>query len=86
MNDIVVIPSISPEQSWQLSNGCLRDPFAVLGPFETGAGRSVTSESAVLVSPREFLVGYKPLPQAKKLLQPQRFRIRWNLVAAAPIA
>ena len=31
-----------------------------------------------------YLVGYKPLPQAKKLLQPQRFRIRWNLVAANP--
>ena len=31
-----------------------------------------------------YLVGYKPLPQAKKLLQAQRFRIRWNLVAANP--
>jgi 1,4-alpha-glucan branching enzyme len=39
MNDAVVIPSISQEQSWQLSNGCLRDPFAVLGPFETEIGR-----------------------------------------------
>jgi 1,4-alpha-glucan branching enzyme len=36
MNDAVVIPSISPEQAWQLSNGCLRDPFSVLGPFEAG--------------------------------------------------
>ena len=41
MNDAVVIPSISPEQAWQLSNGCLRDPFAVLGPFETEFGRFV---------------------------------------------
>ena len=31
-----------------------------------------------------YLVGYKPLPQAKKLLLPQRFRIRWNFVAATP--
>lgn len=31
-----------------------------------------------------YLVGYKPLPQAKKLLQPQPFRIRWNLVAPNP--
>jgi 1,4-alpha-glucan branching enzyme len=41
MNDAVVIPSISPEQVWQLSAGCLRDPFAVLGPFETEIGRIV---------------------------------------------
>lgn len=30
-----------------------------------------------------FLVGYKP-PGAKKLIQPRRFRIMWNLVVAAP--
>jgi ribosomal protein L34 len=31
-----------------------------------------------------FLVGYKP-PDGKKLLQPRRFRIRWNQVLPAPI-
>ena len=41
MNDAVVIPSISPEQAWQLSTGSLRDPFAVLGPFDTEIGRIV---------------------------------------------
>jgi len=41
MNDVVVIPSISPEQSWQLSTGSLRDPFVVLGPFDTNVGRYV---------------------------------------------
>ena len=41
MNDAVVIPSISPEQAWQLSAGSLRDPFAVLGPFDTEIGRYV---------------------------------------------
>jgi 1,4-alpha-glucan branching enzyme len=41
MNDIVVIPSISPEQAGRLSSGCLQDPFAVLGPFETEIGRFV---------------------------------------------
>ena len=41
MNDAVVIPSITPEQAGQLSAGCLRDPFAVLGPFETDIGRYV---------------------------------------------
>ena len=33
-----------------------------------------------------FLVGYKPLPQAKRLVQPQRFRIRWNLSQPQPTA
>jgi 1,4-alpha-glucan branching enzyme len=41
MNDVVVIPSISPDQAWQLANGVLRDPFAVLGPFDTDIGRFV---------------------------------------------
>jgi len=41
MNDVVVIPSLSPDQAWQLSNGSLRDPFSVLGPFETDIGRFV---------------------------------------------
>ena len=41
MNDAVVIPSITPEQAWHLASGSLRDPFAVLGPFETELGRYV---------------------------------------------
>ena len=32
-----------------------------------------------------YLIGYKPLPAGKKLLQPQRFRLRFNLSAAIPI-
>ena len=41
MNDVVVIPTLSLDQGWQLANGSLRDPFAVLGPFETDIGRFV---------------------------------------------
>jgi 1,4-alpha-glucan branching enzyme len=41
MNDAVVIPSITPEQAWHLASGSLKDPFAVLGPFETELGRYV---------------------------------------------
>jgi 1,4-alpha-glucan branching enzyme len=43
MNDAVVIPSITPDQAGQLSNGSLRDPFGVLGPFDTEIGRYVRS-------------------------------------------
>ncbi len=49
MNDAVAVPSISPTQAWQLSAGCLRDPFAVLGPFDADPGRIV----------RAFLPGAK---------------------------
>ena len=41
MNDVVVIPSISPDQAWHLEHGSLRDPFAILGPFDTEIGRIV---------------------------------------------
>ncbi len=41
MNDFIVAPSISAEQSWQLQAGQLRDPFAVLGPFDLDAGRFI---------------------------------------------
>ena len=33
-----------------------------------------------------FLVGYKPLPPAKKMIDEQHFRIRWNLSAPQPTA
>jgi 1,4-alpha-glucan branching enzyme len=41
MNDAVVVPSISPDQAWHLSAGSLRNPFEVLGPFDTEIGRYV---------------------------------------------
>ena len=41
MNDFVLVPSLSPEQSRQLQDGALHDPFAVPGPFETEAGRFI---------------------------------------------
>jgi 1,4-alpha-glucan branching enzyme len=41
MNDVVAVPLLSPDQAWQLSSGSLRDPFSVLGPFETEVGRFI---------------------------------------------
>ena len=41
MNDVVAVPSLSSDQAWQLSSGSLRDPFSVLGPFETEVGRFI---------------------------------------------
>ncbi|MGE4045799.1 MAG: 1,4-alpha-glucan branching protein GlgB [Acetobacteraceae bacterium] len=36
MNDVVVLPPITPDQSWQLAHGALHDPFSVLGLREAG--------------------------------------------------
>ncbi len=41
MNDAAIIPSVTPEQADQLSNGSLQDPFGILGPFDTDLGRFV---------------------------------------------
>src|ERR1700733_6991521 len=41
MNDAVVVPSLSPDQASQLAAASTRDPFSVLGPFETEIGRFV---------------------------------------------
>lgn len=32
-----------------------------------------------------FLTGYKPIADAKKVLQPRKFQIMWNSVAPAPL-
>jgi 1,4-alpha-glucan branching enzyme len=90
MNDIVVIPSISLAQSWQLSSGCLRDPFAVLGPFETSAGRYVRaflpgadSVEVVARSDGRHLGTLSPTEPAGLFMgrvkgqEPYRFRIQW---------
>jgi 1,4-alpha-glucan branching enzyme len=58
MNDIVNVPSISPEQSWQLETGCLVDPFSLLGPIDTDFGPYVRTylpgaESVEVVARRD---------------------------------
>jgi 1,4-alpha-glucan branching enzyme len=91
MNDAVVIPWISPEQAWQLSAGCLKDPFAVLGPFETAVGRCVRAylpgASAVEVVARtdgRHLGTLSPTQPDGLFMgrvdgqEPYRFRIQWD--------
>jgi 1,4-alpha-glucan branching enzyme len=41
MNDAVMIPPVSPEQAWQLSNGCVQNPFSLLGQIDTGYGHCI---------------------------------------------
>ena len=42
MNDIMIeVPGLSPDIAARLADGRLNDPFAVLGPHETGSGRII---------------------------------------------
>ena len=90
MNDAVVIPSISPDQAWQLSAGCVNDPFGVLGPFETEIGRIVrtflpgaVSVDVVARADGRHLGTLSPaLPDGLFMGpvrgdEPYRFRIQW---------
>ena len=90
MNDALILPSISPDLAGQLSAGCLRDPFAILGPFQTDAGRYVRvflpGAQAVEVVAREDgrVLGTLSPAQPDGLfaglaegLDPYRFRIQW---------
>jgi len=42
VNDVVIeVPGLAPEIAQQLAEGRLNDPFAMLGPHETGSGRII---------------------------------------------
>jgi 1,4-alpha-glucan branching enzyme len=41
MNDVIDLPGLPAEIAQQLADGVLHDPFAVLGPRETAAGRLI---------------------------------------------
>lgn len=41
MNDLLTFASVAPDVAWQLANGALNDPFAVLGPTFDGGQHGV---------------------------------------------
>jgi hypothetical protein len=70
-------PSIDLFDQWylgQLANLTTYNSNATL-QFDVGTKWTLT---------KGFLTGYKPIPQAKKLLQPQRFGITWQSVSPSP--
>lgn len=46
---------------------------------------SLPSISRSYVLTNGIMTGYKPVPDAKKVLQPRKFSITWELVVAAPL-
>lgn len=64
---------------WNAAEQALQDSYIANGIVTlTGLGLKWTLT-------RGFLTRYKPIPQAKKLLQPRTYRITWNLVSPAPV-
>ena len=73
-------PSIAMFDSWYLNQIAAQTTYPASGTtILPGLKKMWTMVNG-------FLVGYKPMPQAKKLTQPQRFRIRWNLSQPQPIS
>jgi 1,4-alpha-glucan branching enzyme len=41
VNDVIETSTVAPDVAWQLSNGSIHDPFAVLGPRPVASGRLI---------------------------------------------
>jgi 1,4-alpha-glucan branching enzyme len=41
MNDVIETTAVAPDIAWQLANGAVHDPFAVLGPRAVAGGRLI---------------------------------------------
>lgn len=67
-------PSIIFFDTWWTTQQQIRDVITVNGLVSIpSVGRKYSMQNG-------FLTGYKPIPDAKKLLQPQRFAITWERV------
>lgn len=82
------------EQEFMLQADSPSIPFFDVWYLQQVAGLTTYTANGVTILPAikkkfimttGYLIGYKPLPAGKKLLQPQRFRLRFNLSAAIPI-
>lgn len=72
-------PSISFFDQWWQFQQALQDAYPAFGTI------SMPSKNTQYAMQKGFLKGYKPLPDAKKLLQPQPFSIVWQRIVASPI-
>ncbi len=87
MNDAVANLSVPPDIAWQLSAGCLRDPYSVLGPVEPGFIRTfqpgAVSVDVLAQGDGSRLTTLTPVQPAGLFAgsippgHPYRFRIQW---------
>jgi len=72
-------PSISFFDAWYAGQQSAVAAFAAQGTVTfTSVGKSFACATG-------FLTRYKPMPDAKKTLQPQKFRITWQSVIPTPV-
>jgi hypothetical protein len=67
------------DQWWQFNQAAL-EAYPAYGTI------TLPSKRSQYALQKGFLKGYKPLPDAKKLLQPQQFAIVWQRIIASPVS
>lgn len=73
-------PSIAFFDQWWQFQQALQDAYPCFGTI------TLPSKKTQYAMQKGFLKGYKPLPDAKKLLQPQQFAIVWQRIIASPVS
>lgn len=72
-------PSIAFFDAWYAAQYAATDAFPAQGVITlTSVGRAFTLTTG-------FLSRYKPMPDAKKTLQPRKFRITWQNIVPSPV-
>jgi hypothetical protein len=66
-------------EAWYAAEEAASDKFKAFGVInQPSVGRTYALTNGVLV-------GFTPFADAKKVLQPRKFQIKWNLVVGAPV-
>jgi hypothetical protein len=72
-------PSIPIFDTWFMQQQTQKDVFKANGVFALpGVSKHYTMSNGVLT-------GYKPIPDAKKVLQPQKFAITWGTIIPSAV-
>lgn len=66
-------------ETWYLQQQAAKEPFFASGVIH------LTSINRTYVMNNGVLTGYKPIADAKKVLQPRQFAITWESVVGAPL-
>lgn len=72
-------PSISFFEAWNAGQRSLLDAIPAQGTI------TLTATGRVYTLVKGYLSRFKPMPDAKKTLQPRKFRITWQNIIASPV-
>jgi hypothetical protein len=79
----VALQADSPSMSF--FDGWYQGQQAATAAFAAQASVTFTAIGTTYALLTGFLTRYKPMPDAKKVLQPRKFRITWQSVVPAPV-